>query len=292
MQVSTSAGSKKSSGSSTAEELAVLDAHCHVDLFERPADVIALAERAQIRTIAVTNRPSHFETVSRLIGPRRYLRVAAGLHPELATAHRGELDLLWRALDRTRYVGEVGLDYSRTDVRERVGQREVFEAILRRCDDVGGKVLSVHSRRAAGDVVSLVGSVKNCAVILHWFSGAAKDAEQASAAGLYFSINVSMVKGKGADLVARLPREQILTESDGPFVMWRGRPADPSSTGAVIDALSQLWGVSPLAARTQVLKNLRSVLDRAGAMPAVGPAGKPGATPSDSHDVPFRQVDS
>ena len=55
-------------------------------------------------------------------------------------------------------------------------------------------------------------------MILHWFSGTYKELDQAIADGYFFSVNGAMVRSaKGQALVMRMPRERILTETDGPY---------------------------------------------------------------------------
>lgn len=43
-----------------------VDAHCHGDLYDSPAEVVALAESSEIRTIAVTNAPAVFSHILEL----------------------------------------------------------------------------------------------------------------------------------------------------------------------------------------------------------------------------------
>src|SRR3954471_19043262 len=76
-----------------SRSLAVVDAHCHIDLYQNPKAVVAQAEALAIRTIAVTNAPSVFTYTRDLTAGCRYVRPAAGLHPELVHSHGHELEL-------------------------------------------------------------------------------------------------------------------------------------------------------------------------------------------------------
>ena len=89
----------------------LIDTHCHVDLYPDYPAVLDEIERGGIYTIAVTNAPSVFRRCVEMTRATRSVRVAVGLHPELAAARERELDLLQDLLPTTRYVGEVGLDY-------------------------------------------------------------------------------------------------------------------------------------------------------------------------------------
>jgi TatD DNase family protein len=246
---------------SASSGLAVMDLHCHVDLYPDPAAVVAEAEALGIRTIAVTNAPSVFGFTRKLVAGCRYVRAAVGLHPQLVATHGHELQLLWPLLEETRYVGEVGLDYMSAIGTERARQREVFSAIVKQCADAGDKVLSVHSRRAASDVIAVLGAGFPGKVILHWFSGTARELDRAVGAGMYFSVNVPMlVSERGSRLVAAIPRDRVLVETDGPFVKTGSRPTTPMDAGIPVTALAQLWGGGAASVRGTLLSNLRTLL--------------------------------
>ena len=56
------------------------------------------------------------------------------------------------------------------------------------------------------------------AVVLHWFTGSRAEARRAGALGCYFSVNAEMMRTeRGRNLIADLPADRILTETDGPF---------------------------------------------------------------------------
>ena len=102
---------------------AFVDAHCHIDLFPLPEQIVEQAEAHRIYTIAVTNAPSVFAHTAGLASGSKYIRPAIGLHPELVHSHSHELDQFRSHLAHTRYVGEVGLDYTTSDHEVRLLQR-------------------------------------------------------------------------------------------------------------------------------------------------------------------------
>lgn len=236
----------------------MVDAHCHVDLYPHPENIVAEIEARKVYTIAVTNAPSVFHYTASLAAHCKYVRAAAGLHPELVHSHSRELDRLWPLLDQTRYVGEIGLDYTTTDETDRKNQRTIFTKILERCSAYGNKVITLHSRRAVADVISSVGDKYPGRVILHWFSGSITELERAVSFGMYFSVNTAMAGSKkGQALIARMPQDKVVTESDGPFVNVGNEPAHPHHMAEVIKKLAVLWQVSSEEARSSVLLNFR-----------------------------------
>jgi TatD DNase family protein len=241
----------------TTAAIEYVDAHCHLDLFPDPVALARQIEERCVHTVAVTNAPSVFAHTERLATGSRYLRAAAGLHPELVATHGGELEQLWPCLERTRYVGEVGLDYSTNDAGLRARQRAVFERILESCAALRDKTITVHSRRAASDTIDAIGDRFPGKVILHWFTGTRRDVERAVRFGLYFSINPAMVGSqKGRELIDAMPRDRVLTESDGPFVKLGRQPAGPTSAPIVLNYFARTWQLHVDEVARTVLANL------------------------------------
>jgi len=55
---------------------------------------------------------------------------------------------------------------------------------------------------------------------MHWFTGSKSEARQAAALGCYFSVNAEMTRSdRGRALLANLPIDRILTETDGPLLI-------------------------------------------------------------------------
>lgn len=242
--------------------LELVDAHCHVDLYgKEEAVVIEEIEHRRIHTIAVTNAPSVFFHTRDLARGRTYLHPAVGLHPELVVSHGHELDRMWPFLAETRFVGEIGLDYVTSDLELRRRQREVFSQILARCAEYRDKVLTVHSRRSASDVIAMIGDRFPGTVILHWFSGTVRELERAATAGCWFSVNSAMFRSRsGVELVKRMPSDRVLTESDGPFVKEKGRPCTPGDSMDALRGLSMTWSISTAEAARRVAENFQRAL--------------------------------
>jgi TatD DNase family protein len=239
----------------------LVDTHFHLDLQKDPIAVIAECEAKAIYTIAVTNAPSVFSHTQRLALNTKYVRAAIGLHPELVGSHGHEFPELLRMMDQTRYVGEVGLDYVTTDAAIRSSQRRIFEATLARCAELGERIVTVHSRRAAVDVLACVGSAFPGTVILHWFSGALRDLRAGLNAGCYFSVNPAMLRSdRGRSLISEMPRTRVLTETDGPFVEVEGRRATPPDVIHAINGLAEIWHTEPSEAAAQVFSNFRKIV--------------------------------
>lgn len=234
----------------------LIDTHCHVDLYPDYKKIIAEAERLQIETIAVTTTPSVYSRCVELTKASRLVHPAIGLHPELVANRHRELSVFVDLIHETRFVGEVGLDYCTKDEEERRLQRCVFGHILEVCARSGDKILTIHSRRAAAEVVAMIGPSFPGTAILHWFTGSAATARDALSYGLYFSVNPTMpASARGRELLRLLPRDRVLTETDGPFVIINGVPARPPDVYTVLERLADCWGISIKDAAVVVSRN-------------------------------------
>jgi TatD DNase family protein len=193
-----------------------------------------------------------------LYGRRSGVRLALGLHPlEVAKVDLvHELRLFARYAAHTSYIGEIGLDLSTEGRPSRTEQERVLGDVLA-TKGVAEKVLTLHSRGAAREVIAALTAAGASRAVLHWFSGALHDVDTALEAGCCFSINPSMTRSqKGHKTIARIPRDRILLETDGPYVNVSGRPAEPRDVWNVIDFLARQWQMSRPATAALVERNL------------------------------------
>lgn len=239
-----------------------IDAHCHIDLYDDPAEEMTRAASADVGIVAVTNAPFVYDACCKLASGHPNVWPAVGLHPELTAKYAHQIDDLIRFLETTRYVGEVGLDYRVTDSDTHDTQRKLFARILQACDDRGDAVLSIHSRGAEADVVSMLGSSFRGTAILHWYSGALKHLETAQDNGCYFSVNCSMLASKnGRKLISRMHTSRVITESDGPFAKFKGRPGRAQDMPFVSERLAEFWKADLEAVRSLMLANWTTALN-------------------------------
>jgi TatD DNase family protein len=239
----------------------LLDTHCHLDQYASPLAVLGDARQADVEIIAVTDNPDAYRRLRTRLGARAGdVTVALGLHPaSQAAAAPGQLTRFLRMLPDTDWVGEVGLDYRPgVTAAERRRQRTAFETILDH-DQIRSKILTVHSRGAADETVDLLSEV-SCRAILHWFTGNQAVAERAAAKGLWFSVNPAMTRNsRGRQLIARLPAERVLCETDGPYCHLSGRPATPADLPVLARTIGEIWGTD-LRETTQRLASNSSQL--------------------------------
>lgn len=241
-----------------------VDFHCHLDLYPDYEAAVARAEAARIYTLTVTTTPKAWIRNHELTRSTRFVRAALGLHPQLVAERAGELPLWEHHLPETRYVGEVGLDAGPRFYKSIEAQKEVFRKILERCAQAGGKILTVHSVRSVPLVLEMVERYlprDRGTVVLHWFTGSKSEALRAVALGCYFSVNAAMIRSeRGRAVVAALPMDRLLTETDGPFTKVGGRPAEPLDVRAAAEAIARVRNLSIETVTQDVHNNLRTML--------------------------------
>ncbi len=239
----------------------LLDTHCHLAHYADPPSVLARSSDAGIGVVAVTNTPDEYRRFATRIGPRANLDVALGLHPMEVTADwRSQVSRLMRMAQRTKWIGEVGLDLSPAGKPTERFQRLAFEALISE-PQVLRRPMSLHSRAAASEVVAYAEAVEATAIVLHWFTGGLRLAERAVVAGCYFSVNPAIARSRrGRSLVERLPSDRVLLETDGPYTTTAGTPTEPVAVRFVLQTLSSIWDTSAADTAKVIQENQRRLL--------------------------------
>ena len=243
----------------------MIDFHSHLDLYPDSHAVAWQCAARGLYVLSVTTTPSAWNGTKALTAGLPRIRTALGLHPQIAHERKHELPLFERHLAETRYVGEIGLDGSPELRPHWEDQVHVFGRVLKSCEAAGGKVLSIHSRRAASSVLDHLEKHPGAGTpVLHWFSGTQRELSRAVTLGCWFSVGPAMLAGaRGRSLASRMPRDRVLTETDGPFARVDGRPARPWDVERAVGQLTALWGTTREATVAQLLDNLRNISVRA-----------------------------
>ncbi len=244
--------------------LDLVDFHCHLDLYPNHETVFAERERDGVYTLTVTTTPKAWPRNRDLAAGTRYIRAALGLHPQLVSNRGDEFPIWERYLPEAHFIGEVGLDAGPRYYKSLEFQKQLFSRILVSCAEQGGKVLSVHSVRAATTVLDLI--EKNLPpsrgiVVLHWFTGTYSEAKRAVELGCYFSINGEMLlKPHHQKLIAKLPSNRILTESDGPFTAASTKANHVDTLAETIEMLARVRNADSHEVSQLIVSNMRNVM--------------------------------
>jgi TatD DNase family protein len=246
----------------------VFDSHCHLTddkLAPDVDDVIARARAAGVNGL-VTVASDLDDAVAAAALATSYTDVwcTAGVPPHAAGRAPADWEARLRQLlahPRCVAVGEAGLDYY-YDNAPRAVQRAVFERQLELAAEHDLPII-VHAREAEEDTAAMVRAAQGTRGVLHCFDAgtllldAALDADWfVSFAGL-----ITFKRYTGGALVARVPADRLLAETDSPYlapVPHRGKRNEPAFVAQVCDALAQYRGEPAAAVRASTEANART----------------------------------
>ena len=246
--------------------MTLIDSHCHLNyagLFERQDQVLAAARaRGVSGFLNISTRQKEWRDVIGAAERNADVWATVGVHPHEADAHPDlGASALIEATDHPRVIaiGECGLDYY-YDKSDRAAQRERFQAHIEAARATG-LPLVVHTRDAEQDTAEILtrevgkGGVTG---VLHCFTGSAELARKGLDLGFYVSLS-GIVTFKNAgnlqDTAKWLPKDQMLVETDAPFlapVPHRGRKCEPAFVADTAAFVADLRGeaLEELAANT------------------------------------------
>lgn len=243
----------------------LVDAHSHLnsDRFDGDVDaVIASAREAGIERILVPGWNHHSsERAVALVATRPFLDAAVGVHPhdaaKVTREEWGDIEA-WARDPRVVAIGETGLDADRMfspweaqldnlranlalalatgkpvilHCRSRAGERDAQDALVRELRAAGFD--GQEARAVFGDAPPAV---------IHSFSGPADYAAEVVEMGLAVSFSgLVFRRGEEAsrEAVALVPPEQLLVETDAPFLSPPGAPRGRNQPEFV--ALTASW---------------------------------------------------
>lgn len=238
----------------------IIDTHCHIDLYPNPRKVLQDCVKADITVLAMTNLPSHFEMGYSHFQSLKKIRLALGMHPLMADFHKKEFDLFLNNINKTSYIGEVGLDFSKEGIATKDIQLDTFSKILKVASGQK-KILSIHSRKAEKEVLELLLKNKIQSAIFHWYSGGLNLIDTIAEAGYFFSINPAMIKSmSGKKIISKIPRHLVLTETDGPFINENNFPIRPGQIKTVISYLANEWFLNEEDVKKMIRFNFHNLL--------------------------------
>lgn len=233
----------------------LIDTHCHlnlVDAFPDPEQEIAHAASMDVERMVVIG--IDLETSERAIELAKTFPgvfATVGIHPNsssrITSTDWNRLNALARS-ENVVAIGEIGLDY----YWDHASRAEQFNSLDRQLDlaEELDKPIVLHCREAYGDLLDILESKRpQKRLVMHCFSGNQEDAVRAIDLGCYFGVDGPLTY-KNAEtlrkLVATLPKDKVLIETDAPYltpVPHRGKPNRPGFVAYINSMLASIWGL-------------------------------------------------
>ena len=234
-------------------EQPLIETHCHLDyLKDRPLeDTLEQTRGVNIeRVITIAVSPENLATVRELSGLHPWLYGTQGVHPHDAESYSDDSEKEIRQHggdDKIVAIGEIGLDYF-YDNADRDVQKDVFRRQLQIAADLDRPVV-IHSREADEDTIDILSEFEETLKrrgVIHSFTSGPGLARYALDQGWCLGFNGITTFNKAEnvrDIVRMTPIEQILLETDSPFltpVPYRGRENAPFYLPFVAEKIAEV----------------------------------------------------
>ncbi|MCR0981425.1 TatD family hydrolase [Roseomonas populi] len=234
----------------------LVDSHCHLDYYseEEIEGIVARALEAGVgRLVTIGTTAAQATAVKALTERFPQVWGTVGVHPlHAAEAPIPTVEEIVTLADHPRIIGigESGLDYF-YDTSPHDVQRESFRRHIRACQRTG-LPLAIHARDADDDIATILTEEREAGggfpALLHCFSSTRKLAETVVAYGGYVSLSGILTfpkSGELRDIVADLPEDRLLVETDSPYlapVPKRGKRNEPAWVAHTAAVLAKLRG--------------------------------------------------
>jgi len=234
----------------------LFDTHAHLDDTKYKQDRKEMLDRARAAGVELIvnvgyDIPSSKRSVH-LARENDFVYAAVGIHPHDAKDVNDQTFEELRKLagePKVVALGEMGLDYFRNLSPKEVQQR-VFREQITLAKELGLPII-VHDRDAHGDILNILkeeGAGK-AGGILHCFSGSWEMARECINLGFYISFAGPVTfnnAGRLREVVAKVPLEQMLVETDAPYLTpepHRGKRNESAYVAHVAAKIAEIKGL-------------------------------------------------
>ena len=255
----------------------LIDSHCHLNykgLIETQVEVLARARARGVRGfLNISTQQSEWDAVLATAQRESDVWASIGIHPHEADGHAdlGAEALLAATTDpKVIAIGETGLDYH-YDHSDRQVQQDLFRVHIDVARETGLPVV-VHTRDAEGDTLRILTeemAAGTFPALIHCFTATPEFGRAVLALGLAISISGIVTFKNARDLqifVAEIPDDQLLIETDSPFlapVPHRGKTCEPAFVADTCAFLAGLRGTTSEALAELTTGNFFRLFSRA-----------------------------
>ena len=245
-----------------------IDTHSHLYSSKFSEDRAAMMDRIPAAGVDLTIMPAvDSRSHERMIAleeeyPERTLSMI-GLHPcSVNETVEEELAAVERLLDSRPWVaiGEIGMDlyWDKTfrEQQEMAFRRQCAWAVERNLP------ICIHAREAIDELLAIITDIDDRRLrgVFHCFTGNVEQARRAVELGFYLGIGgVATFKNGGLEpVLAQLPRQVILLETDAPYlapVPKRGKRNETAYLPYVAEKIAGVWETSPEEVGRQTTAN-------------------------------------
>lgn len=231
----------------------IIDSHCHLDFpkFNRDREETILRAR-EAGVVGMINSGISLKGNSmslELADSHEDIYAVLGLSPDIGReGDDKKINAILAQIEanagKAVGIGEAGLDFQDCkNNEERERQTEAFKKVIEIAEDLK-KPLVVHARLAEAEVLNLVRDVDT--VIYHCYSGSIETMREIIDRGFYISLATLVCFSEHHQALAKeVPLENLLLETDSPFLSSRKGRNEPAFIVDSIPVIAQLKDTEP-----------------------------------------------
>jgi TatD DNase family protein len=160
-------------------------------------------------------------------------------------------------------IGEVGLDYNWPDFNDfKEKQKDTFEKVVKLAIKID-KTLVVHSRKAELDAIEILERNNAKKVVMHCFSAKKSLIKRVIGNGWFLSVPPIIKRLQHFQtLVEMTPIEQLLTETDSPYLSpVAGERNEPANVEVTIEEIARIKGLRKEEVADKIWQNSKKLFD-------------------------------
>ncbi|MFW9800044.1 MAG: TatD family hydrolase [Candidatus Thorarchaeota archaeon] len=224
------------------------DAHTHIDMKHFKNDIDRVIDRAKkagvVGMVTSSIGPGSFRRTLGIVDKHSgFIYHSAGGQASTLTVEVAEktIGLTRKYAKDIVAVGEVGLDYHWVkDSAKRRGQEPLFLMFIELANELG-LPLVIHSRKAEAEAVSILERRATNGVLMHCFDGTLDVARTVADHGWHITLPANFIRYRSRVNIAQaLPLEQILLETDGPYLSPTERRNEPANIAIGCQSLAEV----------------------------------------------------
>ena len=247
----------------------IIDSHCHLDFpkFNQDREETILRAR-EAGVVGMINSGISLKgnlMSLELAEKNEDIHAALGLSPDISRGgDEKEINAILAQIEanagKAVGIGEAGLDFQDCKTHEeRERQTEAFKKVIELAKDLN-KPLVVHARLAEAEVLELVRDVDT--VIYHCYSGSIETMRKIVDRGFYISLATLVCFSEHHQTLAtEVPLENLLLETDSPFLSSRKGRNEPAFIVDSIPVIARLRDTEPAEIAKSATENARRALN-------------------------------
>lgn len=243
----------------------MFDAHTHIDMRHFKNDREKVIQRARdaglVGMVTSSIGPASFrQTLGILKKYPDFVHHSAGCSASQVTMDEAEqiISLIRKYSAEIVAVGEVGLDYHWVkEPRARKAQEPILSKFIDLTTELNLPIV-IHSRKAELRATEILESQFSGKVLMHCFDGDPDVAQRVADNGWFITLPANFAKYRNRVRSAEiLPLEQIMLETDGPYLSPTQDRNEPANIRYGCESLSQILDIPIETIAAATTKNTR-----------------------------------